>query len=203
MIASLISKMTSIVRINIFFACILLSCHNGEHAGDKPLSSNEEKQYSIKGDSIVKLTFDTLRSALQQSIREKGVGGAIEYCNINAAAITSLYERDGVVIRRTAQKYRNPSNAPDSIEKVIFRHYDSLSGNKQPLQHVVMPLGGKVHYFKPIILQPMCRNCHGAIGSDIQPGTMGLIKRSYPSDRATGFSDGDLRGIWHVSFPRN
>jgi hypothetical protein len=61
---------------------------------------------------------------------------------------------------------------------------------------------GNIHYFKPIILQPMCWSCHGIAGSDIQPGAMEEIKKRYPSDLAIGFSEGDLRGMWHIRFPR-
>jgi len=185
----------------LFYAGILFSCQNSENRKDGLLLATVQKQYSIKGDSIVKLTFDTLRSALQQSMKEKGVAGAIEYCNINAYAITSLYAKENIMIRRTAEKYRNPGNAPDSIERKVFAHYTSLLKNKQPLENVVLESSGNIHYFKPIILQTMCRNCHGIAGSDIQPLVVDQIKRRYPTDMATGFSEGDLRGMWHIRFP--
>ena len=180
---------------------ILLSCQNNDSGKVEPLSATEQKQYSIKGDSLVKLTFDTLRSALQQNMKEKGVAGTIEYCNLNAYAITSLYANEGIVIRRTAEKYRNPGNSPDSIEKVVFALYTSQLRDKQPLENVVLESSGNIHYFKPIILQSLCKNCHGVANTDIQPLVVEEIKRRYPADMATGFSEGDLRGIWHIRFP--
>ena len=204
--AAAINKKTPAAMIKtisniLFLAAIFFSCQNNDKGKDEALSETVQKQYSIKGDSIVKLTFDTLRSALLQKMKETGVAGAIEYCNINAYAITSLYAKEDIAIRRTAEKYRNPGNAPDSIEKIIFAHYKSLLSNKQPLENVVLESSGNIHYFKPIILQAMCRNCHGVPGSDIQPQVVEEIKRRYPADMATGFSEGDLRGIWHIRFP--
>jgi Protein of unknown function (DUF3365) len=186
----------------LLYIGILFSCQNNDKGKDGPLSATEQKQYSINGDSIVKLTFDTLRSALQQSMKEKGVAGAIEYCNVNAYAITSLYAKDDIIIRRTAEKYRNPGNAPDSIEKIVFAHYISFIKNKQPLENVVLESSGNIHYFKPIILQRMCTNCHGIANSDIQAGVIEEIRKRYPADMATGFSEGDLRGMWHIRFIR-
>lgn len=186
----------------LFYSGILISCQNNNEGKRGPLSVTEQKQYSLNGDSIVKLTSDTLRSALQQSMKEKGVAGAIEYCNVNAYAITSLYAEDDIVIRRTAEKYRNPGNIPDSIEKIVFEHYKSLLENKEPLENVVLEASGNIHYFKPIILHRMCTNCHGIAGSDIQAGAVEEIRKRYPADMATGFSEGDLRGMWHIRFPR-
>ena len=186
----------------LFYSGILFSCQNNNEGKRRPLSVTEQKQYSINGDSIVKLTSDTLRSALQQRMKEKGVAGAIEYCNVNAYAITSLYADDDIVIRRAAEKYRNPGNIPDSIEKIVFGHYTSLLKNKQPLENVVLEASGNIHYFKPIILQRMCTNCHGITGSDIQTGVIEEIRKRYPADMATGFREGDLRGMWHIRFPR-
>jgi hypothetical protein len=193
-------KVTSII---LLYTVILFSCQDSNKGNDRPLSATEQKQYSDRGDSIVTLTFDTLRSALQQSLKEKGVEGAIEYCSINAYAITSLHTKEGYMIRRTAEKYRNPVNAPDSLEKLVFARYASLIEKQQPLENAVLESSGNIHYFKPIIMQTMCRNCHGIAGSDIQPGVIEAIKKRYPADMATGFSEGDLRGMWHIRFPVN
>lgn len=193
--------MMKVKSIILFYTVVLFSCQDRDKGNDSPLSATVLKQYSVTGDSIVKLTFDTLRSALQQSLKEKGVEGAIEYCNINAYPITSMHAKEGLVIRRTAEKYRNPVNAPDSLEKVIFTRYASLFENKQPLENTVLESSGDIHYFKPIILQTMCKNCHGIAGYDIQPGVIAAIKKRYPADMATGFSEGDLRGMWHIRFP--
>jgi hypothetical protein len=189
------------ISLILFYTAMFASCQHKEEGKDTPILPTEQKQYSIRGDSIVRLTFDTLRSALQKSLAEKGAAGVIEYCSINAYSITSLHAKEGIMVRRTAEKYRNTANAPDSLEKLIFARYVTAFRNKQPLQVQLLKSGNDIHYFKPIILQSMCRNCHGVAGTDIQAAALQAINKRYPSDMATGFKEGDLRGMWHIRFP--
>ena len=58
----------------------------------------------------------------------------------------------------------------------------------------------EIHFFKPILLQAMCLNCHGSPGQDIQSPTLARIQQLYPDDRAVNFKEGDLRGVWHIIF---
>ena len=163
--------------------------------------ADTRKFYSIKGDSIVKITFDTLRAALTDQISEKGVVAAIEYCNVNAYPITTLFAKEGIMIRRAAARFRNPGNSPDSLEKTVIDSYLFSIRSKQSLNDTLVQQPGSMHFFKPIILQAMCKNCHGDLLLDISPAALKEIKKRYPDDLATGFKEGDLRGIWHVVFP--
>lgn len=181
----------------------VLSCKNSGKHQQSVITAKEIKAYSVRGDSIVKLTFDTLRTALVKSIGEKGAALSISYCNVNAYPITSLYAKEGITIRRTAERYRNPGNSPDSIEKIVLKNYLTSVDKKQPLENMIIEAGNKVHYFKPIILQAMCLNCHGDKNIDIHPDVWQSIHQKYPGDLAYGFKEGDLRGAWHVSFPKN
>ena len=58
----------------------------------------------------------------------------------------------------------------------------------------------EIHFFKPILLQAMCLNCHGSPGEHIQAPTLARIQQLYPNDRAVNFKEGDLRGVWHIIF---
>ena len=51
-----------------------------------------------------------------------------------------------------------------------------------------------------MLLQPMCSACHGKKGVDILPEVVSAIDSLYPNDKATGFTAGDLRGMWKISF---
>lgn len=188
-------KLSLIFTLFIVFSVI--SCKEKNKQEESRIPPEELKAYSAKGDSIVKKTFDTLRGALLKNIAEKGIPGAIEYCNVNAYPITAYYARHGITIRRAAGKFRNPANAPDSIEKIILERYMSAS---LPGENIIMDLQGRVHYFKPIMLQAMCKNCHGNPDADIPPEALAEILKRYPGDSAVGFKEGDLRGIWHLVF---
>jgi hypothetical protein len=59
-----------------------------------------------------------------------------------------------------------------------------------------LPSGG-VGDAEPIYNQPLCLTCHG---ETIDPELRARIRDLYPRDRATGFRDGDLRGVFWVEF---
>lgn len=157
--------------------------------------------YMQRGNEIVSLTFDTLRNSLISAISSHGVDGAISFCNENAYPITDIYA-DSVVIRRTSLRVRNSSNKPDSLELVTLKDMEGLmQSSKMPSARVVRQQSrGEIHYFKPIILQAMCMNCHGTPGTQIQKLTQTKITELYPDDQAVNFKEGDLRGIWHIIF---
>jgi hypothetical protein len=100
-------------------------------------------------------------------------------------------------------KVRNPGNAPDSLEQLILQEMERDTKTQKEIKaKLVRSLSGEVHYFKPILLQPMCLNCHGTPQTQIQPATLNKIKELYPNDQAIDFKEGDLRGIWHIIFRR-
>jgi hypothetical protein len=157
--------------------------------------------YVQVGKNIVASTFDTLRSSLLMAIGSKGVDGAITFCNEKAYPLTATYA-DSVVIRRTALRYRNPNNKPDSLELLVFDEMEGLMKSaKIPNAKVVRSTAtGEIHFFQPILLQAMCMNCHGTPGKHIQDATLTRIQQLYPEDRAVNFKEGDLRGLWHIIF---
>lgn len=157
--------------------------------------------YIKKGNEIVAHTFDTLRNSLLHAISSQGVEGAITFCNENAYPITATYA-DSVVIRRAASRYRNPDNKPDSLERLILDEMNQqvLSAGKPGTRLVRNTSGGEIHFFKPILLQPMCLSCHGAPGKEIAVTTVTKIQELYPDDGAVDFKEGDLRGVWHIVF---
>lgn len=157
-------------------------------------------QYRKMGDSIVKQTFDTLRTQLSSTIQKEGFEGAIGFCKTNAYAIMDKLASDSVMIRRTAVKFRNPQNAPDSLENVILAQYSQAGTDSSALRSEVVQSGDTIHYFKPILLMSMCKNCHGDPVKDLTPAVLTAINKDYPDDRAVGFKEGDLRGAWHVKF---
>jgi Protein of unknown function (DUF3365) len=157
--------------------------------------------YTKMGNEIVALTFDTLRNSLLNAISTKGMDGAITFCNEKAYPLTTTYA-DSVVIRRTALRYRNPDNKPDSLEQIMLDEINAniLSGGKPETKIIRRSSTEEIHFFKPILLQPMCLNCHGTPGKQIQNTTLARIQQFYPDDRAVDYKEGDLRGLWHIVF---
>ena len=184
----------SILVIALFGAC------NSSNKSNDSLKSD----YTKMGNSIVKKTFDTLRNSLQTAISQSGFEGAVPYCQTAAYSLTNIYASDSVTIRRTALKYRNPRNKPDTSEERILKIFASLK-EQGIINDSIKPIteeskNGEVHFYKPIMLQQMCASCHGSKSKDIQPSVWKAINTLYPLDMAYDFKTGDLRGMWHITF---
>ena len=173
-------------------ACTVFSCTAKKQPED--LSA-----WKIKGDSVVTRSFDTLRNTLLRTIGEKGFAGAVGFCNEQAIPLTNTYSTEGVSIKRTSDRLRNPANAPDSMEARILSQLSSLKRKNLPLIDFVVPDDNGYHYFKPIVIQALCLNCHGARSAQIKPGTWDAIIQKYPADSAFNYKESDLRGIWHIT----
>lgn len=153
-----------------------------------------------KGDKITQVAGKTLVGTLQKNLEKGGVPQAVSFCNIAALPMTdSLSKFNGAIIKRTALKYRNPENKPTKLEKKILTDYQATHAAKQPLEpKVIQQKNGEWLYVKPILLQAQCQVCHGEIGKTIAATDYAFIKKLYPKDLATGFKEGDLRGMWVV-----
>lgn len=187
-------KKTYYAYILIVSALTGISCHQPDTVH---ITTND---YRAQGDSIIKATFDTLRNALTSAIHNKGVQGAVAYCNENAYPITAALASENISIKRVAEKYRNPQNAPDSTDAIQWKIFVTAKANGDSLQPTIITNKNTVHYYKPMLLQPMCSACHGKKGVDILPEVVSTIDSLYPNDKATGFTAGDLRGMWKISF---
>lgn len=180
----------------LFIACVSKQDMNESAKGQEAWS---DSLVIVAGDRIVAETFDTLRQSLMSAIQEKGVSGAIPFCSENAVSLTTAYA-DTVAIRRTALRVRNPQNAPDSLETYVLQSWQGdVRSDRTPVGKVVRTKG-QIHYFKPIMMQALCMNCHGAPQLNIQPATLSAIKERYPDDLAIDFVEGELRGSWHLIF---
>lgn len=163
----------------------------------------DTRVWKKKGDSIVNQTFDTLRKTLTRAIGEKGLAGAVEFCSTQALELTHAFTGEGITVKRSSDKLRNPANAPDSVETRILSSFLQLKTENGELKPVLeKDAAGNYHYFKPIMLQAMCLNCHGDKTTQIEPDVWSVIQQKYPADAAFDYKEGDLRGIWHIMFSK-
>ena len=49
-------------------------------------------------------------------------------------------------------------------------------------------------------MQANCLVCHGTINETVTIKMDSIIKSLYPNDKAIEYSEGDLRGIWSITF---
>ncbi len=151
--------------------------------------------YTAKGAALLQPFKANLKTALVTGM-ESGPVQAISACSIEGPSIAAVLSVDGVSMGRSSHRLRNPENmTPEWLEPVLRGYAD---GSKD-LAPIAMEIEvGRMGYAEPIIAQPMCLACHGV---ELQPDIAAKISESYPEDRATGFKDGDFRGVFWVEFP--
>lgn len=154
------------------------------------------------GDSIASQSFDHLRTALQASIAADGASAAITFCRQQAMPLTSKYNSDSITVMRVAEKFRNPANALKNPDGLVWDQYKTAIANGDSIFSKTLVTDTAVHYYKPILLLPLCSTCHGIPGKDIPASLVTVIDSLYPGDRAKDFLVGELRGMWHIQFDK-
>ncbi len=179
---------------------LLAACQQEAKKADGEMT---ETDYLEQGRQIAQVSFSAVSSKLGKALEEGGVAKAIEYCNLNAIPIfDSLSLAHEVEIKRTSFQLRNPRNLPTVGERAALKKYqDVIDADNTPEPEVVLDEAGRRVFHAPIIIQPLCLKCHGVIGQDILDNDYQVIRSMYNNDRATGYSLGQLRGIWSITFP--
>lgn len=176
-------------------AVLLTACSSG-------FSEKEKQQYTKDGKEIAQATFKELSSNLMTQMKSGGPAQAIPFCNQKAAPIAAeLSEKYNVVIKRTSNKLRSCENEPSERELEIMDQYEQMISENKELKPIVeIDIDEKKHFYAPIKIKSNCLVCHGKINETMTVKTDSIIKSLYQFDIATGYNDGDLRGIWSITF---
>jgi hypothetical protein len=160
----------------------------------------------VWGDSITQEAQTQLLAQLQQAIAANGHAGALDFCKVSALPILkSLETKHAVTLRRVSSRPRNPLDSPNADEIPLLDAYSYNAENNISSDPSIQKLqqGEVFLYTKPItISNAMCLSCHGDPKKDIAPGTAAKLKQLYPQDPATGYAEGDLRGMWALRIPK-
>ena len=105
-------------------------------------------------------------------------------------------------IKRISSKVRNQGNLPDKAEIMALNKYEKLFEQNQTIPdyyiHKVIEEGKEYFdYYKPLNVAKPCLTCHGnpeVIDAEI----LKILKESYPNDKATGYKEGDFRGLVRI-----
>jgi len=153
-----------------------------------------------RADLVVVAMQDAVLRELSDALARGGPAGAINFCHLDATAITQRVGREeGIAAGRTSDRLRSPTNAPrpwaaDLVKAHAGRPARSVEG-------FAVDLGDKVGVLRPIALRPMCVGCHGP-EDRLAPGIKAVLEDRYPVDRAVGFKEGEIRGWFWVEMPK-
>lgn len=147
---------------------------------------------------------ETLSGELMAAVSEGGPAHAIGFCAEEALALTDSVAADlgdGWQVKRTAQRTRNPANAPDDLEADALDRFHAAEVDGDGLEELVQrtPDGG-FRYYRPLRIAPLCAECHGA-RDELEPAVLEAIDERYPDDEATGYTEGELRGLIRITVP--
>jgi len=153
----------------------------------------ENKKVLEKGMTHIDTFMGSMQPTLKSLLKEDSTHvTAMGACSSMARGMVDDYNRqiNGVKLRRTALKYRNPKNKPDTADRMVM---DTFISTKK-FKPLVVDLGKEYRVYKPLIIKPSCLLCHGP-RNDISPELVKMIDRTYPKDKATGFQLGEFRGV--------
>ena len=147
-------------------------------------------------------------AAMQEAVAEKGVAGAIPVCKEQAPALIKEKRKEtGWDIRRVSLRTRNADRAtPDMWEVRQLADFNIRAANGEKVDTLekseIVTIDGKpvFRYMKALPVSEVCLKCHGP-ADGLDAGLKAKLSESYPHDKATGYSQGQIRGALTVKRP--
>ena len=144
-----------------------------------------------------------LKAELLAAMQSGGPIAAIGVCNEMAPGIAEAISLEqGVQVSRVSLKNRNPGNAPNEWQESVLLDFEERvdsgedAGGLSWQETAEVDGGQEYRFMKAIPTGSVCLACHGAT---LAPEVAEKISALYPEDKATGFSEGDLRGAFVVT----
>jgi hypothetical protein len=167
------------------------SCANAGDPGEKQMAMEATGAFG-----------KALKAELITAMKAGGPLEAIDVCNTKAPGIAKAVSLEqGVQVSRVSTRNRNPGNAPNDWQAEVLASFEKRIDEGEDAgglswQETVDSADGKQYRFmKAIPTGGVCLACHGTA---IDAAVAEKIAELYPQDRATGFSEGELRGAFVV-----
>lgn len=186
------------MKIFLIAAGVLISLLSSTHTwAESDTLLNEARKVAM-------LLPPKLMTTLQNEIAKTGLEGAILVCkDLPPIMAGEIARQTGWKIKRVSLKTRNDARAnPDAWEKTALEDFDRRAAAGEPLAQLEKgeQVGNEYRYVKAVPVQPFCLSCHGT-PEQLTPAVQAALKQHYPSDRATGYSLGQIRGAISVRKP--
>lgn len=147
-------------------------------------------------------------NAMQEAVADKGVAGAIPVCKEQAPELIAQKRKEtGWDIRRVSLKSRNAERGtPDLWEARVLADFNIRAAHGEKPETLekseIVTLDGKpvLRYMKALPTGDVCLKCHGPAES-LDAGLKAKLAESYPHDRGTGYTKGQIRGALTVKRP--
>ena len=138
---------------------------------------------------------ETLSGMLTSAMAAQGPVEAIAVCSASAPALAMQAAQDGIVIviGRATDRARNPANLAAGWQAEalgFFAQRTPATRSGARFERVLDD--GSLALALPLEIKAPCLTCHGTA---LAPAVAAALTSRYPSDAATGYAEGDLRGV--------
>ncbi|WP_439153086.1 c-type heme family protein [Winogradskyella sp.] len=145
----------------------------------------DDLPYVERGLKYALTTKAVLGKNLMGTIQKKGTLEALSFCNERAYPLTdSMSVVHNAVIKRVSDKPRNQKNRANTEELEFINTFKQQLANQLEIQPIVKESEDNVPE------------------QDIRPEVINRLTTLYSNDKATGYSVGQVRGIWNVTFSK-
>lgn len=144
------------------------------------------------------LDLNSKRESLAKTVDPDSVDQQtfVQVCKPVGKEAQSLAQSHDWVVQQLTRKYRNPAHRVDAEADSIHGEFIHNPERTEAWLRTVRNDTAGWRYFRRITVQSSCLACHGA--KEERPD---FVKKKYPKDRAYGFEEGDLRGLYAVFVP--
>ena len=143
-----------------------------------------------------------LKSELVTAMQSGGPVAAIEVCNLKAPGIAAKVSlQQDLDIYRVSLRNRNPENIPNDWQTTVLQEFENRKAageapdNLAWSETAVVDGVNEFRFMQAIPTAAVCLACHG---DKLAAPVADRISELYPDDKATGFSEGDIRGAFVV-----
>lgn len=200
------------ILISIFvLALTLSSCQNNKSQDQTDqkkdesvqVENKEQKDYKSIGLEYAIGTKAELGKNLMTKMKEDGPIHALEFCNVQAMPITdSMSRKYNADIKRVSDKNRNSANAASEKETDIIKEFSEVIAKGEKPEPIIDEQESQVAFYFPLVTNSMCLKCHGEVGKDISKSDYDKVLELYPEDKAIGYQENEVRGIWRIYFDK-
>lgn len=179
--------------ISSALGALLLMAGVGASAQDEArVSADAERAQAAMND-----LGSRLKTALVAKMQAEGPVAAVGFCHEEAPLIAAAVSAErGLKVGRTAVRHRSPANAPTAWQEQVLAGFAEEAKEKPAGSLSWVSREGRVYrQTRGIATEAPCLTCHG---SNIAEPVRAAIAAAYPDDQATGFAEGDLRGMFWV-----
>jgi glutamyl/glutaminyl-tRNA synthetase len=164
------------------------------------MQNKSDSGYIEKGKKITSMAQQELSKNLLNALNTGGTDFALSFCNSKALFLTdSISNSLNFKLKRVSDNIRNHLNVAEPNEIAYIKILKENIKNGLPLTPKIISGNGEKKGLYPIVTNSVCTQCHGN-EKDINPEVLNKIKKLYPGDKAIGYKENEIRGLWVVKF---